>query len=85
MRARRFIDGASLDPLPSKRIGEAFDRAWADIADHFPATPPILTKPDISSPPLYWPSPAKSARMSERSKTARFNACSRLWGLDDIP
>jgi hypothetical protein len=39
MRARRLIDGASFGPEAVKAIGEAFDRAWADIADHFGSDP----------------------------------------------
>jgi hypothetical protein len=39
MRARRLIDGASFGPEAVKAIGEAFDRAWADIADHFGCDP----------------------------------------------
>jgi len=35
MKARRFIDGASLGPATLKAMGEAFDQAWAEIAGNF--------------------------------------------------
>lgn len=35
MRARRLIDGASFGPDTLKVVGQAFDEAWAEIADHF--------------------------------------------------
>jgi hypothetical protein len=34
MRARRWIDGASFGPDTLKAMGQAFDEAWAEIADH---------------------------------------------------
>jgi hypothetical protein len=39
MRARQLIDGASFGPEALKAIGEAFDEAWADIADTFGKDP----------------------------------------------
>src|SRR5262245_24547026 len=35
MRARQLIDGASFGPDALRAIGEAFESAWADIANHF--------------------------------------------------
>ena len=35
MRARQLIDGASFGPDAFKAIGDAFDAAWAEIADNF--------------------------------------------------
>jgi hypothetical protein len=35
MRARQLIDSASFGPEALQAIGQAFDGAWADIADHF--------------------------------------------------
>jgi len=35
MRARQLIDAASFGPDALKVIGEAFDAAWVEIADHF--------------------------------------------------
>src|SRR5688572_26967192 len=35
MRARKLIDGASFGPETVKAMGEAFDEAWAEIAEHF--------------------------------------------------
>jgi hypothetical protein len=34
MRARQLIDGAAFGPDALKAIGEAFDAAWAEIADN---------------------------------------------------
>ena len=34
-RARELIDGASFGPDALKAIGQAFDLAWAEIADNF--------------------------------------------------
>ena len=33
MRARQLIDGASFGPEALKAIGDAFDAAWAEIAE----------------------------------------------------
>jgi hypothetical protein len=35
MKARRLIDGASFGPETLKAVGEAFDKAWAQIASNF--------------------------------------------------
>ena len=35
MKARKLIEGATFDPATLATIGEAFDRPWAEIADHF--------------------------------------------------
>jgi hypothetical protein len=35
MRARQLIDGASFGPEALQAIGQAFDAAWAQIADNF--------------------------------------------------
>jgi hypothetical protein len=35
VRARKLIEGAPFDPATLAAVGEAFDRAWAEIADHF--------------------------------------------------
>jgi hypothetical protein len=35
MRARHLIDGAAFGPEALKAIGEAFDAAWAEIAQNF--------------------------------------------------
>ena len=35
MKARNLLDGAVHTPETMKVIGEAFDRAWADIAHRF--------------------------------------------------
>jgi hypothetical protein len=39
MRARKLIDGASFGPETVKAMGEAFDEAWAEIAEHFGDSP----------------------------------------------
>jgi hypothetical protein len=39
MRARQLIDGAAFGPEALKAIGEAFDAAWADIADTYGKDP----------------------------------------------
>ena len=36
MKARKLIEGASFDAATVAVIGEAFDRAWAEISAHFP-------------------------------------------------
>lgn len=35
MKARRLIDGAAYGPATVKAMGEAFDRAWAEIEPNF--------------------------------------------------
>ena len=35
MRARRLIDGASFGPETLRAVGEAFDKAWEQIAGNF--------------------------------------------------
>ena len=35
MRARKLIEGTPFDPATLAAVGEAFDRAWAEIKDHF--------------------------------------------------
>jgi hypothetical protein len=35
MKARAFVNGASFGPDALKAIGQAFDEAWASIADNF--------------------------------------------------
>jgi len=35
MRARKLIDGASFGPETVKAMGQAFDQAWAEIAENF--------------------------------------------------
>jgi hypothetical protein len=35
MQARRLIDGASFGPDTLKVVGQAFDQAWAEIAENF--------------------------------------------------
>ena len=35
MKARQLIDGASLGPKALKAIGQAFDKAWLEIAGNF--------------------------------------------------
>jgi len=39
MKTRRLIDGAALGPETLKAVGEAFDRAWAQIAGNFGDNP----------------------------------------------
>jgi hypothetical protein len=39
MKARRLIDGASYGPDALKAISQAFDEAWARIADNFGSEP----------------------------------------------
>ena len=39
MKARGLIDGASFGPDALKAIGQAFDEAWASIADNFGTEP----------------------------------------------
>ena len=39
MRARQKIDGAAFGPEALKVIGQAFDAAWAEIADNFGGDP----------------------------------------------
>ena len=35
MKARKLIEGATYDPPTLATIGEAFDRAWSEISNHF--------------------------------------------------
>jgi hypothetical protein len=42
MRPRRLIDGASFGPDAMKAIGEAFDAAWAEIANNFGNMPVVI-------------------------------------------
>ena len=35
MKARKLIDGASFGPEAVKAVGQAFDRAWLEIAGNF--------------------------------------------------
>ena len=35
MRAKKLIDGAAFGPDAVKAIGQAFDAAWAEIANNF--------------------------------------------------
>jgi hypothetical protein len=42
MRPRRLIDGASFGPDAMKVIGEAFDAAWAEIANNFGNMPVVI-------------------------------------------
>jgi hypothetical protein len=39
MRARRLIDGAAFGPETLKAIGEAFDKAWGEIAGNYGSDP----------------------------------------------
>jgi hypothetical protein len=39
VRARQRIDGAPFGPDALKAIGQAFDAAWAEIADNFDGDP----------------------------------------------
>lgn len=42
MRARRLIDGASYGPEALQAIGNAFEEAWATIADNFGSDPKVI-------------------------------------------
>ena len=37
MKARELIDGAAYGPKTVKAMGEAFDLAWVEIAEHYTA------------------------------------------------
>jgi hypothetical protein len=39
MRARKLIDGASFGPETVRAMGQAFNQAWAEIAEHFGDSP----------------------------------------------
>jgi hypothetical protein len=43
MKGRAVIDGAAFGPEALKAIGQAFDQAWAEIAEHF-AGDPVITE-----------------------------------------
>jgi hypothetical protein len=43
-RARELIDGASFGPDALRAIGQAFDRAWAEIANNFGTDPNDVEK-----------------------------------------
>jgi hypothetical protein len=42
MRARQLIDDASFGPDALKTMGDAFDAAWAEIADGFGTDPLVI-------------------------------------------
>ena len=42
MRARQLIDNASFGPDALKVMGEAFDAAWAEIADTYGNDPVVI-------------------------------------------
>ena len=44
MRARQIIDGAAFGPEALKVIGQAFDAAWAEIADNLAETRSLLRR-----------------------------------------
>jgi hypothetical protein len=47
MRARELIDGASFGPDALKVIGQAFDKAWAQIKGNFGDDPSDIEKARI--------------------------------------
>jgi hypothetical protein len=79
MKARKLLEGGSFGPDTLKTIGQAFDKAWADIAGNFGNDPTEIEAARLKLANAILSVASDSSRDVEALKRAGLEAMARLY------
>jgi hypothetical protein len=79
MKARKLLEGGSFGPDTLKPIGQAFDKAWADIAANFGNDPTEIEAARLKLANAILSVAADNSRDVEALKRAGLEAMARLY------